>query len=176
MEKKVTSHIVKGLIISAIIIALSVIIYVFDLYDSKVLNFISPAIFFACIIISVLLYSNQKNNTIPFGNLFAHGFVTTCVVIAITSLYTFISLKFLFPDMIDKLLLMQRKQMMENPKITEEMIEQSMNIVKKYKPYFVPIIIASNLFWHGFIGLIASLIGAAVSKKKTSPFENKPTI
>ncbi len=173
MEKQVTTHIVKGLILSAITIALSIIIYVFDLYDLKVLSFTSPAIFFGGIIVSVILYANQKNNIEPFGNLFAHGFVTTCVVIAITSLYTFVSFNFLFPDMIDKMLLIQRKQMMENPKVTEEMIEQSISMVRKY---FVPFAIAGNVLGSAFIGVIASLIGAAVSKKNTNPFENKSTI
>jgi hypothetical protein len=75
--------------------------------------------------------------------------------------------------MIDKMLLIQRKQMMENPKVTEEMIEQSIGMVKKY---FVPFAIAGNVLGSGFIGVIASLIGAAVAKKNTNPFENKSTI
>jgi hypothetical protein len=172
MEKQVTTHVVKGVLISAIIIVFSIITYVFNLYDIKALSYVSPALIFAGIIVSVILYSNQKNNTVPFGNLFAHGFVTTCVIIALTSLYTILSVKLLFPDMVEKMLVISKKQMLENKNVKEEMIEPALDFTRKY---FLPLTLSFAIVFSAIIGVVASLIGAAVSKKKTNPFENNPT-
>jgi hypothetical protein len=179
MEKKVTSHIVKGLIISAIIIIiLYILIYIYELYEIKLISYIvSLPIIFIGIVISNILYSKQNLNKIHFGNLFAHGFITTCVVIAITSLYTILAFKILFPDMIDKII---KKQIYSDKNIKAEMIEPTINSAKKL---ILPLTLSFTNFFSAITGVVASLIGAAlsligaaVSKKKTSPFENKPTI
>jgi hypothetical protein len=172
MEKQVTTHIVKGVLISAVIIVFSIITYVFNLYENKALSYVSSALIFAGIIGSVILYSNQKNNTVPFGNLFAHGFVTTCVIIALTSLYTIIAVKFLFPDMVEKMLVISKKQMLENKNDKEDMNEPALDFTRKY---FLPLTLSFAIVFSAIIGVVASLIGAAVSKKNTNPFENNPT-
>ena len=64
-------------------------------------------------------------------------------------------------------------QSVKNPKLTSAMIEES---IKMTREKFIPFAIGGTVIINGFIGLIASLIGAAVSKKNTNPFENKSTI
>ncbi len=71
--------------------------------------------------------------------------------------------------MVDKMLELSRKEMLKNPKLTSEMIEQGMAFSKKY---FMPFVIGFSIIGTGFLGLIGSLIGAAVAKKNTNPFEN----
>jgi hypothetical protein len=116
------------------------------------------------------IYANQNNNNVTFGNLFAHGFKATAVVIVITTAYTFLAFKVLFPDMIDIILEISRKQMLENPKMTDEMIEQAISMTKKF---FIPFAIGGTILGTGFTGAIASLIGAAVAKKNPiDPFSN----
>jgi hypothetical protein len=170
MEKQVTSHIIKGVILSIVSIAFSVIVYVFNLYDMQSLTYVNYAIFLGGLIYGAILYSNENKNQVNFGNVFAHGFKTTAVVIVITVLYTVVAFKFLFPDMLEKVLEISRKQMMKNPKMNDEMIEQAISITKKY---FLPFAIGGTIIGTGFLGLIGSLIGAAVCKKNTNPFENQ---
>ncbi len=170
METKVTSHIIKGLILSIISIAFSIIVYVFNLYEMSSLSYVNYAIFLGGLIYGAILFSNENKNQVTFGNVFAHGFKTTAVVIVITVLYTVIAFKFLFPDMLEKVLEMSRKQMLKNPKMTDEMIDQAMTMTKKY---FLPFAIGGTIIASGFLGLIGSLIGAAVAKKNTNPFENQ---
>jgi hypothetical protein len=133
------------------------------------LQYINYAIFFGGLIYGAILFSNENKNQVTFGNVFAHGFKTTAVVIVITVIYTVLAFKVLFPDMLDKVLELSRKQMMKNPKMTDEMIEQGMSMTKKY---FMPFAIGGTIIGTGFLGLIGSLIGAAVAKKNTNPFEN----
>lgn len=170
MENQVTSHIIKGVILSIISIAFSVIVYVFNLYEMQSLTYVNYAIFLGGLIYGAILYSNENKNQVNFGNVFAHGFKTTAVVIVITVLYTVIAFKFLFPDMLEKVLEISRKQMMKNPNMKDEMIEQAISMTKKY---FLPFAIGGTIIGTGFLGLIGSLIGAAVCKKNSNPFENQ---
>ena len=60
--------------------------------------------------------------------------------------------------------------MESNPNIPKESIQQNVDFVRKY---FIPLTIGFSMVGTAFIGLIASLIGAAVSKKKSAnPFQN----
>ena len=170
MEEKVTSHIIKGVILSIISIAFSVVVYVFNLYEMQSLSYLNYAIFLGGLIYGAILYSNENKNQVTFGNVFAHGFKTTAVIIVITVFYTVIAFKFLFPDMMELMLTISRKQMLKDPKLTDEVIEQAMSMSRKY---FLPFVIGFSIIGTGFLGLIGSLIGAAVAKKNTNPFENQ---
>lgn len=169
MEKQVTSHIVKGAILGAFSILFSIIIYVFNLYTVKELNWVSYAVIIGGIIYGNIVYANQKNNNVSFGNIFAHGFKTTAVLIVITVIYTALSLKVLFPDMIDKIIEMSRVEMEKNPQMTDEIIEQAMTMTRKF---FLPFAIGGVLIGTGVMGALASLIGAGVAKKNpVDPFK-----
>ena len=169
MENTVTSHIVKGAILSAISIIFSVIVYVFNLYEMSWLSWVNYAIFLGGLIYGAILYANQNNNNVTYGNVFAHGFKTTAVVIVITALFTVLSTKFLFPDMVDKIVDMTRKQMEKNPQMTDEMIEQAVTMTKKF---FLPFALGGAIIGTGVLGAIGAAIGAAVAKKNPNPFEN----
>ena len=168
MDKQITSHILKGAILGGFSILFSIIIYVFNLYTTQWLSFLSYAIFIGGIIYGNILFANQNENNVTFGNIFAHGFKTTAVVIVITVLYTVLSL-FIFPDMVDKIIEISRTAMAKNPQMTDEMIEQGIAMTKKL---FLPFAIAGAIFFTGFFGAIGSLIGAAVAKKNpVDPFK-----
>jgi hypothetical protein len=168
MEKQITSHIVKGAILGGISILFSILIYVFNLYTTQWLSWLSYAILIGGIIYGNVLFANQSDNKVSFGNIFAHGFKTTAVIIVITVLYTVLALYVLFPDMVDKIIEISRVEMAKNPKMTDEMIDQAITMTKKL---FLPFAIAGAIFGIGFLGAIGSLIGAAVAKKNPAdPF------
>ena len=168
MDKQITSHILKGAILGGISILFSIIIYVFNLYTTQWISWLSYAVLIGGIIYGNILFANQNNNDVTFGNIFAHGFKTTAVVIVITVLYTVLSL-FIFPDMVDKIIEISRTAMAKNPQMTDEMIEQGIAMTKKL---FLPFASAGAIFGTGFLGAIASLIGAAVAKKNpVDPFK-----
>lgn len=168
MDKQITSHILKGAILGGISILFSIIIYVFNLYTTQWLSWLSFAILIGGIIYGNILFANQNENNVTFGNIFAHGFKTTAVVIVITVLYTVLSL-FIFPDMVDKIIELSRTAMAKNPQMTDEMIEQGISMTKKL---FLPFAIAGAIFGTGFLGAFGSLIGAAVAKKNpVDPFK-----
>ena len=169
METKVTTHIVKGVILGAVYILLSTIIYAFNLYSIKWLTLLIYLFIFAGIIISNIVYANQNNNNESFGNIFADGFKTTSLFIIISIAFTVLFF-ILLPEMIDKSFELQRLELEKKPELTDEMIE---NFIAMQKDNFWTFTIAGNIVLNAIIGAIASLIGAGIAKKNPiDPFSN----
>ena|SRR5689334_2287377 len=170
MEQKVTSPVLKGVIITLLLIVFGLIIYFTNQMENSAIQYIQYAILCIGIIWSCISYAKQLNGNVTFGNVFAHGFKTTAVVAALLAIYTFIAVKFLFPDIVDKSMDIAKKRMESSGRnMSDEQIQQSLDMVRKF---FVPFAIGSILVIFAIVGAISSLIGAAVAKKNPrSPFE-----
>jgi len=170
MEKQITSHIVKGAILGGVSVLLAIIIPIFNLYGDQWISWLNYAILIGGIIYGNILFANQNDNKVTFGNIFTHGFKVTAVTIVISLVYTVLALKLLFPEMVDKIIDLSRTEMLKNPQLTDEIIEQSTSLIRKS---FLPFAIGGIILGLGFFGAIASLIGAAVAKKNpVDPFSN----
>src|SRR6266487_7038775 len=143
MEQKITSPAVKGVIITLILIVFGLIIYFTGQMANKSMSYLQYVILLAGIIWSCTSYAKQLNGNVTFGNVFAHGFKTTAVVAAIMAVYTFVAVKFIFPDIIDKSLEMAKKEMESKGNLSEEQMQKALDIARKF---FVPIVIATILF------------------------------
>ena len=97
------------------------------------------------------------------------GFGNLTQYVALISYFTVLSTKLLFPDMVDKIVDMTRKQMEKNPQMTDEMIEQAVTMTKKF---FLPFALGGAIIGTGVLGAIGAAIGAGVAKKNPNPFEN----
>jgi hypothetical protein len=115
------------------------------------------------------------NGNVTFGNVFGHGFKTTAIVAVFMIIYTVLAIKVLFPDMADQAMVIAKQKMQESPShLSDEQIEQSLSMVKKF---FLPIAIGGIILGFAIVGAIASLIGAAVAKKNPqSPFQQQTQI
>ncbi|MBC8034692.1 MAG: DUF4199 domain-containing protein [Chitinophagaceae bacterium] len=165
MEQTPTSHVVKGLIISLILIIISIVSYFLDLSMDSWVQYLSYAIFIAGVIASCIVYGKQHGGHVTFGNTFAHGFKVSSVVAVLMVVFVLL-FALIFPEMKDKALIAIQESMSKNPAVTQDMIDSTMTM---YTKWFTPIMIASAIFGYLFVGLIASLIGAAVTKKNPNP-------
>ncbi len=171
MEKKVTTSLITGVVISLVIIVLSIIGYITKLDQQTWFKWISVLIFFVGIIYACTNYANQLNGNVTFGNIFAFGFKTTAAVTCIVLVFSIIFLS-IFPDIKEQAMDTARKQMEEKNQLSAEQIENGIAFAKKS---FIIFLILGVIFLYLFFGAIASLIGAAVAKKNPqSPFENQP--
>ena len=161
MEKTVTTPVVKGLIISLIIIVFGVAIYFAGQSMNQGLGSLQYLLLIGGIVWACISYAKQMNGNVTFGNVFAHGFKTTSVVTVITIIYTVIALKFLFPDMMDMALDKTREELAKG-NMSEEQSEKAIEMTTKF---FLPFAIGGILIVFLIVGCIASLIGAAVAKK-----------
>jgi hypothetical protein len=172
METKITTPQIKGLIIALILIIYSIIIYLIDGMQHPELAYIQYVFFIGGIIWACINFSKQLNANVTFGNVFAHGFKTTAVITVIVLIYTILSFKVLFPEMVTKSIEMTRQKMEASGKATDSQIEQQTTMMKEHFTLFavVGVVIGSAI-----LGLISSLIGAAIAKKKPQdPFGNQP--
>jgi uncharacterized membrane protein YhdT len=169
MEQKVTQPWMKGLFIAIILIALSLIFQLSGLGQNKYVQWCQSLLMLAAIAWTCISYAKQMEGNVTFGNVFAHGFKATAAMSAIFVVYTFISIKFLFPEIIDQSLEEARKNMEKSGNLSESDIEKGLEMTKKF---FLPFAIGGSIVVFLLLGVIGSLIGAAMAKKNpsASPF------
>ncbi|HET9057048.1 MAG TPA: DUF4199 domain-containing protein [Chitinophagaceae bacterium] len=168
MEKKITSHVTKGLIISLVLIVLGLAFYFTGLYLENWYQYVVMLIYVVAIIWATLSFGKENDNAVTFGNLFAHGFKTAAVVTCIMIVYSLV-FGYIFPEMREKIIEKTQEEMANNPKVTQAQIDQTIEIMKKS---FTVFLILGVIFWYLLAGVIASLIGAGVAKKNPpSPFQ-----
>jgi len=170
-ETKIMSPQIKGLLIALIVIILGIAGYFTGLGFSTWYNWVVNLVMLVAIIFACVHFANQKQGYVTFGNVFLHGFKTTAVVTVIVLVYTLLAFTVLFPDMKEKIFEMQQAKMEESG-IDDDKLEQAMTMMKKYFMIFLVLgVIFGTLLW----GCIASLIGAAVAKKKKiNPLDQMP--
>lgn len=166
METKVTSAAVKGTLIALVLIVIGLATYFAGQSQNKAVGGIGFALYAIAVAYSAIYYAKQKNGNVTFGNAFADGFKTAAAATAIFVVYTFIAFKFIMPDMVDLSMDEARKGMEAKHNLTPEQIDQSLAMVKKF---FIPFAIGGALFMYLLIGVISSLIGAAIAKKNPEP-------
>lgn len=162
MENKITTPAAKGIIISLVLIVFSLIIQFLNLSRNKGVSSIQFIILFVGIIWSATSFAKQMNGNVTFGNIFAHAFKAAAAVTAIMVVYTIISVKFISPELVNQALDEARAQMEAKKNMTDTQIDTAINFTQKF---FVPLTAGLLLLFYLLTGLIAALIGAAVSKK-----------
>ncbi|MEP6846239.1 MAG: DUF4199 domain-containing protein [Panacibacter sp.] len=162
MEQKVSTPVQKGLIISLILIVFGLVLYFTNQYMNKSLSYIQYAILLGGIIWSCNSYAKQMNSNVTFGNVFSHGFKTTAFIAALMAVYTVLSVKFIFPEMTDKIMDSARQEMQKNDQLSDEQINQAVEMTKKF---FIPFAVGAIIIMFAIVGAIGSLIGAATAKK-----------
>lgn len=172
MENKVTTPVVKGIVISLVLIIYGLILMLTGQMMNKSLGYVQYVFFIVGIILSCTTYAKQMKANVTFGNVFSHGFKTTAVIIIIMIVYMFLSFKVLFPDMVDIILRSAREEMEKGGKMSDSDINKAMEFTTKN---FITFAVAGAIFMFGIVGAISSLIGAAVAKKNpTNPFQQQP--
>lgn len=167
MEKKVTSHFVKGLIIGIAVVLIGIIFSVFDIYE-RWIQWLVLGCYIVAIIWACYSYSVDMDGQITFGSVFGHGFKTAAIVTLI-AIAGFIITYYLMPEVQEKMMAVARTEMEKNPQMTDDTVDKAMEFTSKY--YFLFGIVGS-LFSYAFFGGIASLIGAGIAKK--NPNANMP--
>ena len=161
MEKKQT-HIMYGFISGIAMVIISLILYVTGQTFKTGMSYIAYVPFVIGVILNGIAYSKANDGFVTFGNIFGSCFKTSMIVAIVVVFWSIISM-FIFPEMKDKAIEYARETMAKNPTRTDEAMDMSINVMKKY---FNAFMIAGALFGTLFYGAIFSLIGAAVGQKK----------
>jgi hypothetical protein len=166
MEKQITSHAFKGLLIALVLIVLSLIGQFANLQFERWYGYVNWAIMVGAFIWSAIYFGKQMDNNVTFGSLFTHGFKTTAVTAVVVFIYTVLSVYVIFPDQLDKMWEKGVEEAMKGGKVTAEQMEQGASIGRKVMTVTV---LAGSLIGTLIIGTVGSLIGAGVAKKNPAP-------
>lgn len=164
----ITTPVTKGLVLSLILIIIALGVYFSGMDMNGAIRWLGYIVFLAGIIFSVVQYGKQVNYVSTFGNYFAHGFKISAIVTVIMVVYVVIFI-LLFPEVKDKALEEARKGMQAR-NLTEEQTNQALDITRRF---FMTFLIGATLIGYLFFGAIASLIGAAVTKKEPANFQQQ---
>jgi amino acid transporter len=166
MEKN-NSHLVVGAIIGSILILLNVLLILLGYNGNTKVSWVLTIINIGLLVYFIQGYGKSNDFEKSFGELFTYGFKSTAFATILLTAFMIIY-SFIFPEESEKSIQIARQEMESKQNLTEDQIEQSLELVKKF--YF-PILIAGTLFGTLMVGGIGSLIGAWVTKKKPlTPF------
>ena len=172
MEKKVTSPLVSGLIISLILAVLDLIGGFAHIKFEMWWRWVPLAIMCIALIWICINYSNQKDNYVTFGNVFGYGFKTSLVIALISVVYTLLSVYVIFPETRDMAIEESRKQMERQGKLTDDQMDTAIEMTRKF---FLVGLMIGVIIGTIIAGALASLLGAAFAKKKpVTPFDQQP--
>jgi hypothetical protein len=173
MKKKSSDVIVKALILSLILMVVSLIGGFAHLQFTTWFKWLPTIIQVAVIIIFCIQYGKQQTGEVTFGKVFGYGFKISLFVSVLMIVYTLLSFYVIFPEFTEQALQQARASMEAKGNLSEDQIDQGMAFTKKFMQP-VPISIFAFLATL-FFGTIASLLGAAFTKKRESDdFSNKP--
>ncbi len=162
MEEKKETHITYGLITGVAMVIVGLILYLTGLAFKPGMQYVAYIPFFAGIILNALAYSKANDGHISFGNAFGSCFKASMIVALVIVVWSVLSM-YIFPEMKEKALEMAREQMAKNQKMTDDQIDMSLTIAKKYWNAFL---IAGAIFGTLLYGVVFSLIGAVIAGKK----------
>lgn len=167
MENKISSPAAKGILIALILIVLSLTLQLLDLSQNKSIGSLLFVILVFGLIWAARTYAAQNNANVTFGNVFAHCFKTNAAVTALMIVFTLISIKFISPEQVT-IAMDEARANLEDRNMSDEQIDQALEITKKF---FLPLTIGGILLIYIVVGVVGSLIGAAVVKKNPAdPF------
>ena len=166
METKIVQPWMKGLILVLITTTYGIALYLMDLWQNKSLGYVSYVVILGGIIWSCIYYAQQMNGNVTFGNVFAHGFKVTASLIVITVVFTFLEVKIIFPEMVDKIIDIAAKDMDKNKNLNESQIKSALDMTRKF---MIPFMIGGIILGYGIFGAISSAIGAGIAKKNPNP-------
>ncbi len=160
MENK-NSFVKFGLIAAVVMIVLNLILYITNMTFETWASWCIVAVGIGIFIVACISFSNANGNNVTFGNIFGFGFKAALIASVVMLVWAIISM-FVFPEMKEKAM-QHMSDDFARKGISDDIAEKSLAFTSKFWNLFL--ILGSflgTLFW----GVIGSLLGGAIAKKK----------
>ncbi|HEV3224930.1 MAG TPA: DUF4199 domain-containing protein [Puia sp.] len=163
MKKRSTDFMSKAILLSLVLIIINLIGGFAHLQFETWFRWLPSIILVVAIIIFCIQYGKQETEGVTYGKAFGYGFKISLVVSILVAIYALLSVLFIFPEFTDQALQQARAAMEAKGNLTEDQIDQGIAMTKKFmQPIPVGIFAFLGTL---FFGTIASLLGAAFTKK-----------
>jgi hypothetical protein len=159
-----------GVVVAFVGILLGIIFYIMDLYTASWTQWVSLAISLAVVIYCAVHYRKEHlGGYASYGKMWTMIFVIGIISTLITTLYTYILMGVIDPELIDKMKLAAEQKILNNPRIPENIVDRSLERLDKSMQLGRMItmgLISGPIVW----ALLGLVIAAFV--KKNDPAEN----
>ena len=168
MEKKTLSNINAGLILFLVMAIYTLIINLGNLQGNMALNWLSYLIVIGGIVIFVIRYAKDMEGNVTFGNLFGYGF-KICAILTVFYIVFMVLFYLIFPEYKEQFFELTTQKAIERAKGRDT--ENVLKGIEMLKRFFWVGLIAGIMFSFALMGVIGSLVGAALSKKNPNIFQ-----
>lgn len=160
---KSKNHVVYGLIGALVTIVLFLVQYFLNIsFQNDIFKWLPLLAVVVVIILGCINYSKINGGDVSFGEVFGNGFRITAVITVIAAVFYIIFVQ-LFPEFKDRVI---EEAIAAGPRMgSEAEMEKGMEM---FRNNFSLLMVGGTIFWNLLIGVVASLIGAGIAKKKKS--------
>ncbi|RNI30330.1 DUF4199 domain-containing protein [Rufibacter immobilis] len=157
-----------GIITGFISIIFSLILYVTGLHTNKAVTYIGMIIPIAGIVLAYNYFKKENNGYMSYGQGLGIGTLLATVSGVLSSIFAYIYLKFIDPNIIEQIRNSSIEEMERNG-MSDEQIEAATSMTEKFTTPEMMFIF--GLIGAVFLGFIFSLIIAAIMKRNRPEFE-----
>jgi len=155
-----------GLILGIIMVVIAVVMYATGmmLEGKQWPMYLYYIIFPAFIIYAISQFKKHNTGLLTLSDALKTGVATAAISAVVYAIYNILFNYIIDPEFIGKMTEVTREKLYENPRMTEEMVDNSIEMMEKFSNPFL-----GSAIWIGLsaiFGLIYSLIGGLVMKKE----------
>ncbi len=155
-----------GIALGAVMILITVVLYVTGMALEGIQwpNYLYYLIFPTIIIYAINQYKKKNDNILSLGDALKVGVAIAVISALVYVIYGLIFNYYIDPDFMEKMTEVTGEKMMENPNADPEIVEQQLEMMKKFQN---PIL--GSAIWVAFsaiFGLIYSLISGLIMKRE----------
>ena len=166
------THIPYAVVTAIVMIIIGVGLYVGGLAFNSWSQYVGLVPFLIGILLNAVAFSKANDHFVTFGNVFGSGFKAIAIITIIMLVWSFIAVA-IFPEMITKGMEMAREGMLKKG-MTDDQIDKGIEMAQSHFKLFMAMgVIFQYVFW----GVIFSLVGGLIAKKKGSnPFQDAQSV
>jgi hypothetical protein len=155
-----------GLILGAVMMLISIIMYATGMALEGIQwpNFIYYILFPVVIIYAISIYKRKSNGILTLSTAIKIGLLIAIISALVNVVYGLIFNYIIDPEFMGQIIEKTGEKLLENPNITPEMVENQMEMMKKFQNPLLGSAVWTAL--SAIFGLIYSLIGGLVMKKE----------
>lgn len=161
----VQTHKNYGFAIGFLLVIFNAIIYIARWEETSWISWVVYFIFLGGLILNARAFAKANNGAVSFGAVFSSNFKATAIVALCIALWSLASI-YIFPELKERSLEAAHRKMESMGRFSEEQIEQGMDATRRF---FLISRVMGNMFLYLVMGLIFSLIAAAVVPKNKRP-------
>ncbi|MGS2741175.1 DUF4199 domain-containing protein [Sinomicrobium sp. M5D2P17] len=149
-----------GLLVGGLMVLFAVMLYIMDMHYQQnwTVTIVNYLILIIGTIVAISKFKKLNGNILSLTHALKIGLGIALIAAIISVIYALLLTYVIDPDLLDKSFELASQKLRETGKLTEEQIEQQMEMGRKFAWVGYPFILILNLF----IGFIVSLITGAV--------------